>query len=134
MLIMISLITLLSGCFSKYPPDIHNPKISMSWTGDYYGLLPDRVYGNALISAQITLYSDLTFVLRYQYLGKPDDLFTDKGTFDWDEIGGIIKLNFGYMNLPPYYRVGEKLLIMLEMDGKTIGGRLGDNYVLRKPL
>jgi uncharacterized lipoprotein NlpE involved in copper resistance len=106
----------------------------VSWDGDYYGLLPDKVYGNALINAQITLYRDFTFVLRYHYLGKSDDYFTDKGTFSWDKTGSIIKLNFGYMNLPPYYRVGEKLLIMLEMDGKTISGKLGDNYVLRKPL
>jgi uncharacterized lipoprotein NlpE involved in copper resistance len=134
MLITVLFVAILSGCFSKYPPDIHNSKISVSWDGDYYGLLPDKVYGNALINTQITLYSDLTFVLRYQYLGKTDDFLTDKGTFSWDETGGIIKLNFGYMNLPPYYRVGEKLLIMLEMDGKTMGGRLGDIYVLRKPL
>jgi uncharacterized lipoprotein NlpE involved in copper resistance len=134
MLITVSFVAMLSGCHSKNPPDIHNARISMSWAGDYYGLLPDEVYGNALINAQITLYSDLTFVLRYHYLGKPDYLFTDKGTFDWDGTGGIIKLNFGYVDFPPYYKVGEKLLIMLEMDGKTISGKLGDNYVLRKPL
>jgi uncharacterized lipoprotein NlpE involved in copper resistance len=113
---------------------MHTPQISVSWAGDYYGLLPDKVYGNALINAQITLHYDLTFVMRFQYLGKPDVFFTDKGTFSWNEDGDIIELNYGYLNLPPYYKVGEKLLIMLEMDGKTISKKLGDNYVLRKPL
>jgi uncharacterized lipoprotein NlpE involved in copper resistance len=134
MLIAASFVTTFSGCNSKDPPDIHNSQISVDWTGDYYGLLPDMVYGNAVVNARITLNRDLTFNLRYQFLGITDDIFIDNGTFDWDETGANITIYFSCMNFPPYYKVGEHRLIMLEMDGKTICGKLGDNYVLRKPL
>jgi uncharacterized lipoprotein NlpE involved in copper resistance len=129
-----SLAAALCGCYSKYPPDIRNSRISVDWTGNYFGVLPDAVDGGPVIYAYITLNNDQTFELQYQYLGRSDDVFTDKGTFSWDESGGIIELYFGYMDLPPYYRVGENRLIMLEMDAKTIKGMLGDNYVLRKAL
>jgi uncharacterized lipoprotein NlpE involved in copper resistance len=134
MLIAVLFVTVFGGCNSKKPPDIHNSQISVDWHGDYYGLLPNEVYGNAVVNAQITLNRDLTFYLRYRYLGITDDVFIDMGTFSWDETGSIITLNFSCMSFPPYYEVGEHRLIMLEMDGKTICGKIGDNYVLRKPL
>jgi uncharacterized lipoprotein NlpE involved in copper resistance len=132
MFIVVLFVTIFSGCNSKNTPDISNSQISVDWTGDYFGLLPEEVYGKAVINAQITLNPDLTFYLRYRYLGITDVIFTDMGTFSWNETGDIIQINFSCMTFPPYYKVGEKRLIMLEMDGKTIYGKLGDNYILRK--
>jgi uncharacterized lipoprotein NlpE involved in copper resistance len=107
----------------------HNSRNSLNWDGVYTGTIPAADAEG--INVQITLYPDETYEKQYEYIGKPDS-FIDKGTFEWDETGSVIKLDVDEQKEPPYYKVGENILIQLDMEGKVITGAFADMYVLRK--
>jgi uncharacterized lipoprotein NlpE involved in copper resistance len=108
--------------------DTHNSRISVDWEGVYAGIIPAA--DGPGIDVHIALNFDETFELHYEYLDKPGHGFTAKGAFSWDDTGNFITLDI--RGVPPYYKVGENLLIQLDMEGRTITGKLADNYVLRK--
>jgi uncharacterized lipoprotein NlpE involved in copper resistance len=105
----------------------HNSRNSVNWDGVYTGTIPAADAEG--INVQITLNTDETYEIRYEYIGK-QNVFTDTGTFKWDEDGDTITLNT--KDMPPYYKVGENTLIQLDMEGKPITGSLADLYVLYK--
>jgi uncharacterized lipoprotein NlpE involved in copper resistance len=105
----------------------HNSRNSVNWEGVYTGTIP-AADGEG-IKVELVLNLDETYEISYEYIGKPG-IFTEKGAFKWDEAGGVITLDTG--DMPPYYRVGENILIQLDMGGNAITGSLADNYVLRK--
>jgi heat shock protein HslJ len=59
----------------------------------------------------------------------PYAVYEFSGTFYWENDGSTIVLN-NLTEHPTRYRVGDKLLIQLNMNGKKITGALKDNYVL----
>jgi uncharacterized lipoprotein NlpE involved in copper resistance len=105
----------------------HNSRNSVNWDGVYTGTIPAASAPG--INVQIRLNLDETYEVWYQYIDRPDD-FTEKGAFKWDQTGSIITLDT--KDFPPYYKVGENILIQLDMQGNVITGSLADNYVLHK--
>jgi uncharacterized lipoprotein NlpE involved in copper resistance len=105
----------------------HNSRNSVNWDGVYTGTIPAA--DGPGINVRITLYPDETFEIQYEYVDKPG-IFIEKGSFEWDETGSTITLKG--VDAPPYYKVGENILIQLDMQGKVITGSLADMYVLRK--
>jgi uncharacterized lipoprotein NlpE involved in copper resistance len=116
------------------PLDMHNSRISVDWEGEYAGVIPAA--DGPGIYVKIILYKDERYQLQYEYIGRPAGLFTTNGTFTWDDEGGTITLNHAasadVKDFPPYYIVGENMLIQLDMQGKEIKGNLADNYILKK--
>jgi uncharacterized lipoprotein NlpE involved in copper resistance len=112
---------------SKAVDAAHNARNSLNWDGVYAGTIPAA--SGPGINVQLTLHTDETYELRYEYVDKPD-IFTAKGSFKWADTGDIIKLDA--RDLPPYYKVSENFLIQLDMQGELITGSLADHYILRK--
>jgi uncharacterized lipoprotein NlpE involved in copper resistance len=129
LLLMAALLAGFSSCLSNQAPDsAHNSRNSLDWEGIYTGIIPAA--SSPGINVQISLNYDETFVLRYEYLDRPNNISSLTGPFKWDRAGSIITLDV--KDLPPYYKVGENLLIQLDMQGNVITGNLADSYVLRK--
>jgi copper homeostasis protein (lipoprotein) len=119
----------LASCLSNQGiNDAHNSKNSLDWAGVYSGTIPAADVSG--INVRLMLNKDETFVLRYEYLDKPSNLYEWTSSFKWDKKGNIITLNV--KDMPPYYKVEENRLIQLDMKGKPITGILADNYVLTK--
>jgi len=111
--------------------DEHNSRNSVSWGGIYTGVIPAA--SGPGIDAQISLYYDGSFELRYHYIGEEiASTVIRKGKFIWDEAGRIIDL--GIEGFPSYYWVGSNQLTQLDMKGMPIIGDLADNYVLKKTV
>jgi len=112
------------------PVDSHNSQNSLDWQGTYKGVTPCADCEG--IETQITLNTDLTFVIRTKYLGKGDvKTLEEKGNFVWNKTGGNISLQ-GLKGRPSQYKVGENQLTQLDMEGKPISGALAEKYVLTK--
>jgi uncharacterized lipoprotein NlpE involved in copper resistance len=101
---------------------------SVDWEGMYTGVIPAA--SSSGIEVTMTLNDNLTFELQYKYLDKSEEIFTQSGTFKWNNTGNTIILDI--TNYPPYYMVGEKMLIQLDMEGNRITGNLAENYILEK--
>ena len=109
----------------------HNARNSLDWAGIYTGVIPSA--GGDGIDVKITLTTDETYTVEYQYIGKGDDIFTSTGTFSWKPDGNTIILdNEGEDGFPPYYKLGENTLTHLDLEGNIITGDLADDYVLKK--
>ncbi len=104
----------------------HNSRNSVDWVGTYQGTLPCADCPG--IRYTITLNEDDTYVLKTRYLEKNDSVFTESGTFAWDEGGGRITL----ADRGEKFQVGENKLFHLDMEGNRIAGSLADHYVLMK--
>ena len=130
--VVVLLTTGLGACQSNQAVDsAHNSRNSVDWQGVYTGVIPAA--DTSGIDVRITLYPDQTYELRYEYLERTNNVFTGKGRFDWDKAGNVIILDtLDGKSFPPYYRVGENILIQLDMKGKEITGSLANNYILRK--
>ena len=115
---------------ATFPPDGSNSRIALDWDGLYRGLLPCADCEGILM--EMELKSDESYTLRQRYLGKDGGTFSQAGTFAWDESGGIIVLAGMGDTGPKHYRVGENVLIQLDMDGKPITGELAPMYRLPK--
>ena len=102
---------------------------ALDWSGVYEGVLPCADCEG--IKTTITLNQDLTFIKQVQYLGKNDQIFENKGTFQWNETGNRITLK-GITEAPNQLIVGENMLILLDMKGDRISGKLADKYILTK--
>ncbi|GMO55775.1 MAG: copper resistance protein NlpE N-terminal domain-containing protein [Termitinemataceae bacterium] len=108
----------------------HNSRNSLDWAGVYRGELPSA--SGSGINVEITLNNDGTYSISYQYIDRGDELFTENGTFQWNDAGGAIKLDTN--DMPPHYQVGEDTLIQLDLSGEKITGPLADSYVLKKVM
>jgi uncharacterized lipoprotein NlpE involved in copper resistance len=130
LLMAVLIIPGLGSCSSNRTVDIHNSRNSVDWDGAYSGIIPSA--DGSGINVLIILNRDETFVLRYSYVDLPDNLFTNEGSFKWDNAGSVIILEVE--DWPPYYRVGQNQLTQLDMEGKVITGGLAEDYVLKKIL
>ena len=70
-----------------------------------------------------------TFSISEEYLDR-NSKNQDKGSFTWDATGSMITLKGKSANYK--YKVGENMLIQLDMEGKEIDGPNKDLYVFKK--
>jgi len=129
-LLMVALvISGLGSCLSNRGlNDGNNSKNCLDWEGVYTGTIPSA--SGPGIDVRMRLNQDESFVLRYEYLDRPDKQVNWTGSFKWDKKGNIITLNI--KDVPPHYKVAENELIQLDMKGRPVSGNLADNYVLKK--
>ncbi len=104
----------------------HNSQHSLDWAGTYQGTLPCADCPG--IRYTLTLTDDNAYRLKTQYLEKGDSVFTDSGTFSWDESGSRIALS----DRGEQFQVGEDRLFHLDMEGNRITGNLAEHYILEK--
>jgi hypothetical protein len=106
-------------------------KDSVDWAGVYTGVIPAADAEG--INVEITLRTDGTYGVTYQYIGKGSDVLAHTGAFKWKTDGSTVVLDvLDTDGIPPYYVVGENTLTQLDMKGKRITGALANNYVLKK--
>ena len=99
------------------------------WAGVYTGLIPSA--SGEGINVKVTLNADETYKVEYRYVGRSDEVFTNAGKFNWNlEKDTIIIEREG--EPPSYYKLGEKALIHLDIEGNVITGQLAHSYILRK--
>ncbi|GHV75572.1 hypothetical protein AGMMS49942_03930 [Spirochaetia bacterium] len=115
---------------SKVIDAAHNSRNSVNWDGVYRGVIPAA--DGPGINVEITLDLDGTYRISYQYIDRGEEVFTDAGTFKWNDAGSAITLDV--RDMPPHYQVGENILIQLDMAGEKIRGALADTYILKKVL
>lgn len=100
---------------------------SLDWNGTYEAVVPCADCPG--IKTSLTLNDDKTFSITEEYLDR-NSKNNDKGTFSWDATGSIITLKGKTANYK--YKVGENILIQLDMDGKEIDGPNKDLYIFKK--
>jgi len=108
--------------------DMHNSQVAIEYHGTYTGILPCADCEG--IRTDINLGAGDTYTIRQIYLGKSDKAVLNNGKFRWDESGGIAI--FDGMDAPNQYRVGENILIQLDINGNQVTGDLSQMYILRK--
>ncbi|MDC8101346.1 copper resistance protein NlpE [Chryseobacterium rhizosphaerae] len=100
---------------------------SLDWNGTYEAVVPCADCPG--IKTSLTLNNDKTFSIGEEYLDR-NSKNQDKGSFEWDTTGSIITLKGKTANYK--YKVGENILIQLDMDGKEIDGPNKDLYIFKK--
>jgi uncharacterized lipoprotein NlpE involved in copper resistance len=108
--------------------DMHTTKLAVSWDGAYTGIIPSA--SGIGIDVLIMLNHDDTYMLRYSYIGKPEKIYTSRGSFKWDKNGEMITLKV--KDLPPYYKVGQNRLIQLDQNAKIITDDMDEHFILKK--
>jgi uncharacterized lipoprotein NlpE involved in copper resistance len=108
----------------------HSSQNALDWAGMYKGVVPCADCEG--IETVLILNSDNTYLLRTNYLGKPDAQAIEKtGSFTWNPAGNTVILG-NIENAPTQYFVGENQVIQLDMSGNRITGGLADKYILAK--
>lgn len=100
---------------------------ALDWAGTYDATVPCADCPG--IKTSLTLKNDKTFSITEEYIDR-NSKNQDKGTFSWDSTGSIITLKGKTANYK--YKVGENMLVQLDMEGKEIDGPHKDLYIFRK--
>ncbi|MDQ0780506.1 copper resistance protein NlpE [Chryseobacterium sp. W4I1] len=100
---------------------------ALDWPGTYEAVIPCADCPG--IKTSLTLNNDKTFSITEEYVDR-NSKNQDKGTFQWDAAGSVITLKGKTANYK--YKVGENILIQLDMDGQEITGPNKDLYVFKK--
>lgn len=100
---------------------------ALDWNGTYEATVPCADCPG--IKTSLTLNTDKTFSITEEYLERKSKN-EDKGSFTWDATGSIITLKGKTANYK--YKVGENMLIQLDMEGKEIDGPNKDLYIFKK--
>jgi len=101
------------------------------WAGVYTGVIPSA--GGEGIDVKVTLNANETYKVEYRYIGKSDEVFTNTGKFDWNSERNIVVIPSEREDIPPsYYKLGEKAIIHLDIEGNVITGALANDYILKK--
>ncbi len=103
-----------------------NSQNALDWAGSYQGTFPCADCPG--INTAITLRSDGTYKLSTRYLERSDSIFTESGTFTWDNAGSQVTLSEDNRQ----FLVGENKLFQLDMEGNRITGDLAEHYILNK--
>ena len=122
--------TSISNNQQTSPAGNHTSQDSLDWPGSYSGVLPCANCEG--IETELTLASNMTYVLTTRYLGRNDSKAdTVKGKFSWQ--GNKLKLEGIRENeRPSLYKAEENKVRQLDMQGKEITGDLAKRYVLAK--
>jgi heat shock protein HslJ len=68
-----------------------NPRMALNWADAYYGIVPCVSCSGIII--EITLNTDLSYVMKKTHLEDSSIYTLDSGTFSWNEPGTEISLN-----------------------------------------
>ena len=110
--------------------DGHNAQNALDWAGIYKGVVPCADCEG--IETVLILNGDNSYLLRTNYLGKPDAQAIEKtGSFTWNAAGNTVILG-NIENAPNQYFIGENQVIQLDLSGNRITGGLADKYILIK--
>lgn len=132
---LLLLILLFSACNSSKKniviTDNHNSKNSLDWTGTYQGIIPCAdCIGQ---ETKLVLNQDKTYSISTIYQGKSEEVFEEKGAFEWNDKGNSITLHKNEKpSLNHQYLVIENALLKLDRQGNEIKGDLKDKYRLTK--
>lgn len=107
----------------------HNSRNALDWDGRYEGVLPCADCEG--VKTKLTLQQDGYYRLETQYLGKSEQLFRERGQFEWDHSGQIVTLQRPQPGGDQFF-VGENVLWQLDMNGQRIQGELAEHYKLHK--
>jgi uncharacterized lipoprotein NlpE involved in copper resistance len=138
---IISILAGLSSCKSKprsaaKPSDeivaitADNSRTSLNWDGVYSGVIPCASCPG--INVKITLRTNETYELVFSYLERGNQKYTHKGKFTWSKDGSKITLDIKESEFSTQYKVGENVLIVLDLNGNIITGELAEKYRLAK--
>ena len=108
----------LNGCSGSNEND---------WAGIYTGTIP-AADGHG-INVHITLNSDYSYTLIYDYIGK-ESIYKEVGVFDRYKPKNYIILQNSLF--PRFYKIKEGNILQLDMEGNEIAGEFADMYVLVK--
>lgn len=108
--------------------DMHNSQNSLTYQGSYYGLLPCADCMG--IQFKLTLHHDSTYTTQSIYLGKSDEVFEQKGRYNWDEFGSKIICRIDN-KIVARYEVEENRLVQFGQQGR-INGETEARYILHK--
>lgn len=100
---------------------------ALDWNGTYEATVPCADCPG--IKTSLTLNNDKTFSITEEYIDR-NSKNQDKGSFSWDATGSVITLEGKTARYK--YKVGENMLIQLDMEGKEIDGPNKDLYVFKK--
>jgi len=101
------------------------------WAGVYTGVIPSA--SGEGIDVKVTLHVNETYKVESRYVGKSDEVFTNTGKFTWNPERNIVIIDSEREGEPPtYYKLGEKALIHLDIEGNVITGALANDYILMK--
>jgi len=122
---------------------VHNSRDSLDWWGLYQGVAPAA--SGMGIQKQLMIQYDGFFVLTFEHLfgdmpvpeiGRSftwSDRFQRViGTIEWNEAGSIIRLAGLPPEMPPYYLVGEGVLVQLDMQGNPVEGDFAGRNILTR--
>jgi copper homeostasis protein (lipoprotein) len=128
----LALLTTASGCVSLPQPrssaeTLQPARDAPAWAGTYRGVFPCA--DCAGIETVVSLHADGTYTSSSRYLGKGSSVSTRSGTFEWDRNGAAISLSG---TEPARYKLGDKRLTRLALDGSPITSTHDDLYVLTK--
>ncbi len=99
------------------------------YEGTYAGTMPCA--DCAGIYTEITLDNN-NYTIKRVYQGKGDEnanTFVDKGSYTWDKTNHVLTFD---ADPSSRYRVEDKTLIALDMNGNQVTGSLASMYILRK--
>lgn len=108
--------------------DTHNAQNALDYLGVYKGVIPCADCDG--IATTVKIMDDGNFEIETSYVGKSNDVFSDFGTYEWNQEGNTITLNGGH-DIKMFF-VGENQLIQLDAAGNKIQGDLASKYVLQK--
>lgn len=108
--------------------DTHNAQNALDYLGVYKGVIPCADCDG--IATTVKIMDDENFEIETSYVGKSNDVFSDFGTYEWNQEGNTITLNGGH-DIKMFF-VGENQLIQLDAAGNKIQGDLASKYVLQK--
>lgn len=110
--------------------DGHNARNSLDWAGVYEGISPCADCDG--IKTTLRLNKDETFVLSQTYMGKSDGevRYKQDGEFVWEDNGRDIIVKTQEHTIK--FRIGERDVTMLDMEGNVVSGALANFYTLEK--
>ncbi len=104
-----------------------NSQNALDWAGNYEGTLPCADCPG--IITVLNLKSDNSFSMYNKYIDRDVEI-NDTGSFTWDDKGSVVHLKG--KNTDVKYKVGEGVLIQLDLEGNLIEGPLKDAFNLKK--
>ncbi|MBL7766366.1 MAG: copper resistance protein NlpE N-terminal domain-containing protein [Chitinophagaceae bacterium] len=134
------LIFLLSACHTssktssqpKALEEDHSSRLAVDWAGTYQGILPCQDCEG--IQTTLKLDRDMSYFYRRVYLGKNEKPAEISGTFSWDPTGNIISLNDSKALAPTQFKVGENMIMKLDVKGQPMTGVQAEKNTLRKEI
>jgi len=101
-----------------------------TWPGVYAGII--QTPSGEGINVKVTLNNNETYKVEFRHTGNSEEDFTRSGTIAWVTAKDTIMVGNGKENAPLYFKLGEKALIHLVVDGSIMTGELTSDYILKK--